>query len=187
MDIHRIRCEWGGSPVEGPGLSTFYAVDSPALLTPKLVLFFEAIKLQLPPGATIRVPNDGDTLEATTGTLTGVWSSTGGGTSTSTETGVYAKGVGARITWNTDLVENGRRVRGATYIVPLLAGAYQADGTIATSSLNAIQAAADALVTGMAGDLAVWHRPGPKGAGVPAVVVSATVKDQVSWLRSRRT
>ena len=82
--ILRMRCEWGGSGVTGPGLTTFYFDQAGSGFPADVRTFFEAIKANIPSNTTITVPNGGDIIEDTTGVLSGSWSEPSGVT-TSTE------------------------------------------------------------------------------------------------------
>lgn len=187
MDIYRLRVSLGGSDIVGAGVTTFYSVTDASALQPAVATFFGDIRGLLPSALSYTVPNSGEVLDASTGATTSGWTAGGESASTGTGTGAFALGVGASIRWNTGLIENSRRVAGRTYVVPMIGSAFEDDGTLALATLNVLRSAATGLITAAGGDLAVWHRPGPLGAGVPAVVTSSTVKDTPSWLRSRRT
>lgn len=187
MAIQRLRCTWGGAGVEGPGLTTFYAeADGTLAIQVGASGFFAAVANLLPSGTTIEVPAGGDLLDEATGELTGTW---GGGSST-TITGsgaaTFAAGVGARVVWETGAVRAGRRVRGSTFVVPLISLAYQTDGTLSTNALTALQTAIDDMLVQVPTQMRVWSRPRPALAGAAVPVVSGRAPDRVSWLRSRR-
>lgn len=101
-----------------------------------------------------------------------------------TNNGNYAGGVGARVTWETGAVLLGKRIRGATYLVPLTDSAHDTDGTIGATLLTPLRTAATAFATSSP-PLAVWsRRPGPVYA--VTTVTGATVKDKSAIMRSRR-
>lgn len=188
MAIQRLRCEWTGDGVEGPGLTTFFAeADGTVAIAVGATGFFDAIKQLLPAGTTVRVPNGGDVLDETTGALVGTW-----GTSSSTQissitAGAFAGGVGARVVWETDAIRGGRRVRGATFVVPLRTAYYGTDGSLESTAITAMETAIAAMLVQVPTQMRVWSRPrvGLVGAGVQ--VARGRVPDRVSWLRSRRT
>jgi hypothetical protein len=149
--------------------------------------FFDAIKDRLAGGTIVTVPSAGDVISDTDGSLQGVWGSGGGVAITGTGNTLYAAGVGARVQWRTAGVNNGRRVVGSTFIVPLDNNQYATDGTLATVCVGDLQAAGDALVTAQLSAFTIWSRSQDGGAGANHEVTSCLAPDKVSWLRSRRT
>jgi len=156
--------------------------------------FFQAINTQLPNLSTITVlptvpvheMSNGlllreETMSAIPAVVTG----------TATAGTLYSGGVGVYVTWNTGAVYNGHKVRGRSYIVPLVLGG-AADGTLGTGTQTLVQNAATTLVTGQAGKFAIWSRtfteppkPVQIGGGL-STVTSASVPDKTGILRSRR-
>lgn len=172
----------------GPGLTTFYFANGSPTNAPSVVAnFFTMIKSEVPQGVTWTVPDGGDLIEESSGQLTGTWTGDSGGLVTSNGVGSYAQGVGARISWMTDAIRGGRRVRGTTFVVPLRAGAYDPQGTIASATITTLDTAANALLSNADWNLLIWSRPRASlnGQGVP--VARVEVPDKVSWLRSRKT
>lgn len=182
--LDRYRVTWTGA-TGLPGLSIFYT-STGANAGADLVTFFGSIKDRFPVGTSWDIPNEGDTIDDTTGTLTGGWTGSGGGTvSSSASSAAYAAGVGAFINWNTTAVINGRRLRGRTFLCPLLASQYDTDGTLSTGFRTALGSAAAALAAGA--DFRVWHRPAPGGgSGSSSVIINGSSPDRVTSLRSRR-
>lgn len=184
-DIRRVNVAWT-TGIGGTGLSTFYTLD-PVDVTAELGTFFNAIKAFFPTPVTWQIPNSGDMITDNTGILSGGWS---GGTaatiSASGGAGAYVAGTGAYVRWGTNTVVAGRRVKGRTFLVPMLTSQFDTFGTITDTSVATIQTAASALQG--SGKLKVWHRP-PEGTtlGFVAQVTSATVPDKVTSLRTRRT
>lgn len=182
--LNRIRVPWVGG-VPGGGLSTFYTAgvspDVSALKT-----WFTALAPYLPPSVTVTIPSNGDTLESTTGVLTGGWSGSGGGTVTGTGNSAWSDGVGLAVQWNTGLVVNGRRLRGRTFVCPLAQGFASSNGTLNDTIVAAVDTASNTLAA--AALLYIWHRPTPSAptSGSIATVTSVTVPDRVTALRSRR-
>ena len=186
--IYRNRVVWSGSAVVGAGLSTFYMEDLPASGdSGDILAFFTAVKATFPSGITWTVSNSWDTIEAETGTLLGGETSTGGGTVVSGGVGVnYVQGAGGRIVWNTDGIYKGRRVRGATFMCPLVLDYWEGANAISSVPLGNWTTAAGALRTAIP-SLCVWSRPSGGFPGESNLITSVTVPDKVSWLRSRRT
>lgn len=182
--MRRLRVTWNG--LGGlPGLSTFYY----GVATPNVsdcVAFFNAIKALFPSNLAWDIPSSGDEIDDATGQLTGGWIGTGGGAVSATGGGTaYAAGTGARVRWDTLVVTGGRRVRGSTFLAPLLATQFDSSGTIATTGLGTMQTAASAYAaSGVA--KGIWHRPVNGSGGLYCAINSAVVPDKVTMLRSRR-
>jgi hypothetical protein len=184
--IDRLRVAWSGSPVTGPGLSTFYFAGGTA--DPAAVsALFTACAPYVAAGVTWQVPGAGDQLDVATGSLTGSWSAAGGSTIASSGNAEHAQGVGARIRWRTNGIVNGRRVTGSTFIVPIHRLMFDTDGTLAGGIVTALNAAALAYVSAVTPDGVIWSRPAPGRAGTSHALTYADLPDAVSWLRSRRT
>lgn len=185
--ISRIRVVLSGSAVVGPSVATFYATPIDATTLAAIRAFYAAIASAMPTGLNVQVPNTGDQIESTDGTLIGSW--TAGAVPavvTGTGTGQWADGVGARVQWGTGGIHHGRRVKGSTFLVPLVSAAFEGGGGLVAATRNQLQAAAAALVTAT-GNMVIWSKPGALNDGQESVVTSAFVPDAVSWLRSRRT
>jgi len=184
--MKRIRVEWSGAAVVGPGVSTFYLADSVTAVGP-LLTFFGSIANKFPAELSWTVPNVGDVIDVTTGELTAGTTFTGGGGQVATGTDSrYAQGVGARIRWSTAAVFNGRRLAGSTFLVPLEGYCYDNTGSLDGTNLSQMQTAVNTLVGAL--DMLVWHRPTPGGSnGGSASIIAGTIPDKVSTLRSRRT
>lgn len=185
--LQRLRVQWGGSPVTGPGLSTFYATTAGSGYPAAVHAFFTAIRSAFPSGLTWTIPQDGDLIEDTTGGLAGSWSEgSGGGVVTGGGSANFANGVGMRVQWRTGGIFRGRRVRGSTFLCPMVSGVYLADGTIDDVTVAGMQTAATNLIAAVP-NLSIFSRPAFGTPGTHSIVTSAIAVDRVSWLRSRRT
>lgn len=171
----------------GPGLTTFYFAEAHTGFASDVSDFFQAVDAYLPIGITVTVPSDGDLIDVATGDLTGTWSESASGPGVGAGFGAFPAGVGARVRWSTSGIVAGRRVRGSTFLCPLVNSSFGTDGTIDPTALTNLQAAADALVTASGSNMKIWSRPVPGRAGEASTVVDASLPDRVSWLRSRRT
>jgi hypothetical protein len=115
----------------------------------------------------------------------------------------WANGSGYSVKWNTGLIWNGRRVTGRTFMVPAVA-CYEADGTLVAAAITAIGAAAQALISAVGAEFAVWSKTFTKPpdtmtiaeakafkqqqiGGNLAPVQGYFVKDSAAQLRTRRT
>lgn len=186
--VDKVRVEWSGSGVVGPGVSTFYFAEPATGYVAALKAFFLAVRPCFTNNTVWNIPNTGDQIDTANGDVVGTWTDGTPGTQNGQlETVGFAQGVGARIRWNTLGRTNNRRVLGSTYMVPLGLDRYGLDGLITGTAHGILQAAADALWATASADMVIVTRPNAEHAGTLNSVVSATVPAQVSWLRSRRT
>lgn len=197
MALARLSCAWQNFP-GAPGVTQLYG-DSPTMqpMCDAARAFFFAVQGLLPAGLTITVPNSGDIIDETTGTITGSWVvGTAPPLVTATGTGAYAGNAGAVVHWLTQTVAKGRRVRGRTFLVPIVGNAYDSTGSLTPATVTTITNAANALVSSVSGGMQVWHRPVyavPKTTpptlvtpGSKATVTTTRVPDLAVSLRSRR-
>lgn len=104
---------------------------------------------------------------------------------------VWAGGTGVTVNWKSAGIFNGRRVRGRTYLVPLI-GVADVDGTLLATAMSTVQSAADGLVTSVAADLVVWSKKFTTDAkpvqiqGGMNSVTAAVITDKTGILKSRR-
>lgn len=183
-NLNRCYVTWSG--LAGlPGVSVFYGVAG-GDPTGSLTAWFTAMQSVFPAGLSWTIPGSGDTIEDTTGDLVGGWTGAGGATVAASGSAAHASGCGAYVNWGTAAIINDRRLRGRTFLAPLMNSAYDNAGTIVTGNLTTLQNAANTLV-GTA-DIAVWHRPTTSGGsdGQGEVITSAQIPDQVTSLRTRR-
>jgi len=186
--MQRVSVAWQNWP-GAPGSTVFYGssatwaqADVDALRT-----FFAAFSSLLPSGLTITVPPSGDTVDDQTGAIVGAWSvATPPIVVTGSGAGNYAGNAGAVVHWLTDDVVNGRRVRGRSFLVPLVSTAYDTAGSLATTAITTLTNAAAALVSATNPRLLVWHRPLPPAAGSSYPINASRVPDLAVSLRSRR-
>jgi hypothetical protein len=195
----RIKMRWSGF-TGGPGYSVFHMRDfndlTPVDLTAvnsalgKVQAFANGIKGVIAHPVTLQVLNDVEIIEDTTGQLEEVATGTALAAVASTApTSSYSGATGAVITWRTDGVRNGRRIRGRSFLVPIAGGAYESNGTLSAATITTLGTAASAFIDPAGdGDLGVYARPTGPGAtdGEWTVVKSFSVPDMAAVLRSRR-
>lgn len=186
-NLNRVRVELTGSAVTGGGVSTFYFTAGATGFTAALGDFWEAVAAFMPDSCTVIVPNAGETIDLATGQPNGVWTDGTAESHTGSGGSNFFAGVGARAVWETLGYNNGRRVRGSTFLVPLRNGVADGAGTIESGVLSDLQDAADALVAAQSPDFVVWTRAVGGTGGATSAVTAAVVPDKTSWLRSRRT
>jgi len=125
--------------------------------------FWDAIKAYLPNELSLTVSPVVDWYDVETGVLQGSnIAATAPTVVVGTGTGSYTGGAGFKVTWETGQIRDGRRVRGATYVVPAEISAFTNLGTIASTPKGVINTAAAAMITALhAGSIAlgVWSRP----------------------------
>ncbi len=175
--------QWNGTV--GQGVSTFHVQEEDAASAYAAVRdFFDDIKAVFVPSLTLSFPSSGDVIDLATGGITGSWTASPLADVTGTASSAFrAAGVGARIAWTTGVVNNGRRVRGATFITEVSVANYEANGTLTNDLLLLLRSAAGDLVdTGLFG---VYSRLGPSG-GLFSPWTGSDVPDRVTSLRSRR-
>lgn len=187
VDLARVRVSWQGWP-GSPGVSTFYLTDSPTQLHIDAIrAFFNSIAGSLPTGLTVTVPASGDVIDDASGLIVDSWAVVTPPTVvTGTGTGNYAGNAGAVVHWLTSTVLNRRRIRGRTFLVPLVATAYDTAGSLSTTMISTLSAAATTMTSALGTNFRVWHRPANGGAGASAVVTGFRVPDLAVSLRSRR-
>jgi len=187
MTVARVNVAWQNWP-GAPGVTVFYA-DTTGMQTTVdgLRAFFNSCAALLPSGMTITVPGTGDNIDEATGALVGTWAvGTPPVVVTATGAGAYAGNAGAVVHWLTASVINGRRLRGRTFLVPLIATAYDTSGSIVASALTTLNNAATTLLAGAGTNLKIWHRPDPPAAGSVAAWNGYRIPDLAVSLRSRR-
>lgn len=152
--------------------------------------FWESIASHFPSAWRYAIQPDVSILNPADGALQRVMTATPGAQGTFGSTGAYAGGVGACVTWNTGFVHGSKRLRGRTFLVPLIGTDYAADGTLVDSQLTGLRSAASTLAA-VAG-FGVWGRPRAAAPGVPALTgawsaaTGAQIRDHVAFLKSRR-
>lgn len=185
MTLNRVRVLWQNFS-GAPGYTNHY-VGSLVTAQTAIRQFYQDTSTFYPTGLTVSVPSSGDQINEATGQIIGSWSGSAQTNVTGTGAGNYSGPSGAIVNWRTSLVVNGRRPMGRTFLVPLVVANYDNSGTLASATVTGIQNAANALITALAGELKIWHRPDTKGPGVGATVISAQVPDMAAVLKSRRT
>jgi len=187
MTMARVNVSWQNWP-GAPGVSTFYldaAAGSPDLQG--IRGFFDNLKTNFPANLTFTFPRVGDTIDENTGLLNGTWDA---GVQqldvVGTGTGGYAGNAGAVVHWLTSGVARGRRVRGRTFLVPLVSLAFDSSGSLAPAQVTSLNTHSQTLIDFKPGALVVWHRPVNGSGGAKFPVVSRRVPDLAISLRSRR-
>ena len=194
--LYRVRVSLDGFK-GAPGVATYYSLDM-ATFRDSLATLWMNYATTMPNGATAAVETTGDTIEDTTGLITGSWVGDPVGLGNGTLSGPYAAGAGFMVAWKTSTILDGKRLKGHTFVVPQGNAIFQADGTIADSFRSDRIGAAEAFISAQSESFVIWRRPrlarpavGKLKAlaareGGHGLVVGATVPDKSSLLRSRR-
>lgn len=192
MAITRVTAVWSGF-TGAPGYTSFHftAFDGGLDTTDevgRVHAFFTALGGIIPGSVEIQVRQETELLNEASGELLGY-----GGAAAPVEpvdasgSNTYAAPSGGLVTWNTNTVHNGRRLRGRTFIVPLTNTAYQGDGTLTEAAIGTMGTAAEALIgDGTGSQLVVWSRPSGASAGAEGPVTGYRIPDMAAVLRSRR-
>jgi len=198
--VAMVKAVWSGFS-GAPGTSTFYvgtADDtggdpSSAGLTSAVAAFrqfFNACAGSLAASVTISWDGQGVYLNKVTGAVEGTATYTAPSSVLGTGASSVAAPAGASVRWLTGEVWGSRRLTGRTFLVPLYAGAYEANGTLQATNLSTIQTAAAALVTASTAattwKFSIQHRPVLGDNGGCSYVIGSSVKDEVAVLTSRR-
>lgn len=192
MAITRVTATWTGLPGL-PGYSNFFfdGAATPESLTgvrDDIRAAFSAIAAYLPANTVVSTSGEHAILDEGTGALIDYVASAGSVlTVVGTGAGNYSAPSGAVVNWNTQTVNRGRRVRGRTFLVPLVNNAYDPTGNLATPAIVAIQNFAELLIgAGAENTFGVWSRPENGAGGVFGAATSYRVPDMAAVLRSRR-
>lgn len=197
MDMARVRvvCSgWQGAP----GLNTFYFGwdGTPGTWTSEIVqdcvdrvtAFFTSARGIFPEAWSMATTSAVDIVDAATGDITAVVSSTAGSIASGTSTpGFGPAASGLCLNLLTGVYIGGRQLRGRSFFSPI---GLQDDGngSPTTTQINTLEGAAVGLETvdgsGVVG--VVWHRPVSGAGGVAHPIIAASVSDRFSVLRSRR-
>jgi hypothetical protein len=154
--------------------------------------YWNSLAAHLPNEITLTVEPVVDVYDAVSGAL--VASQTAGSPPAAvngTDTGVYAMAVGIKANLNTSVIRNGRRVRGAMYIVPAGQSAFTNVGLVGSTAKTAVNTAGATMKTAFTtGDieLLVWSRPTTTTSndGDVAPVNTIEANEKAAILRGRR-
>lgn len=192
MAIHRVTARWTGFQ-GAPGYSVFHFMAGGGLISDaqssatRVADAFEYLKANLPDTVTVSIEPEVQEIDESTGMVTGFQNITPPSPVNGTGDGNYSAASGAVVNWRTGDLRFGRRIRGRTFLVPLVGASYDSAGTLSTATLTNVNLFADELVGGdLDSELVVWSRPRDGSGGVAATVTQATVPDMAAVLRSRR-
>lgn len=184
-----MRMNWtGGTGGDGVSVMHFENIGGAGEASTAVVImrtFFTAVATLIPDEIQFLPDPEVRVLDDVTGALVATYSVTPGAVIVGGSSGVYNAAAGARLDWETGVIEGGRRLRGRTFLVPLGSTAYQAGGGLAGAARTQIETAGTTYISQMqaAGRAArVWSRKN----GVARGIVSCNAPLQGAILRSRR-
>lgn len=192
MAISRVTAVWSGFS-GAPGYTNFFfdafgGGDVVDLEVDRVHAFFQAIREALPTGVVVQVQQEAAIIDEATGELQSYAQSTDPAPEVlGYSTDAYSAPSGACVTWNTEAIARGRRLRGRTFIVPLGSDAYDAQGNLTNQAIGFLNAGATALIgDGSGPQMVIWSRPRAGVGGSIGAVTSHRVADKAAVLRSRR-
>lgn len=202
--IGKIVTTWQGTS-GGPGITQNYVVATgQTLITAAqaqsavnaMRTFWDATKAYMPDEILLTVQPTIDMYDHGNGTLTNtVTAASAPTTVTGTSITAYSMAAGAKMNLQTASINNGRRVRGTIFIVPMASAGMSATGTIAGSTRTALNTAGASLMAslGTAGlQLLVWGRPLKDAAGTITrqgtqnIVTAIDTAEKTAILKGRR-
>lgn len=204
MSVHLVRTAWAGTS-GGPGLTQtafdMINLGDPTAADAQVAVnavrgFWDAIKAYLPDEVVLTVSTVVDGYDVVTAELeNSVVAGAAPAAVQGTSAAVYSMAAGMRVNLQTGVIRNGRRVRGAIYVVPASSAAMGTTGAVSSAVRTAVNAAGNTLRTTLeAGGmrLLVWSRPlpagvpnGPRGGDV-AQVTGVETNEKSAILRGRR-
>lgn len=205
MTVGIVRTEWAGL-TGGPGLTQMAIAANPAgqFLAAEIQTavnavraFWAALVTLLPDEASLTVNATVDQFNEVDGTLeySGT-AATPPAVVIGTSAASYQAGAGMKVSWETGTIQNGRRVRGATYIVPASGGVFTSDGVVSSTSRTTVNTACANLISTLTSAdlfLQVWSRQlknPDTGAvernGFRTQVTSGVCGEKGAFLRGRR-
>lgn len=195
--VHQYRALWQ-TESGGSGFSVFHAAQGMSLVTAQAwadsirAFFLDLTSTIIPTGVTIDFPGEVLELNTSTGELAGVQGISPPAAVVGSGVGSYSAPSGGRVLWNTSGIVAGRRVKGTTFIVPMLVSAYDDAGTLAPSTITTLSTAAGDYLATLPNIPVVYSRPHPGDGtiaprpGTEHIITSQSVPDRVAVLRSRR-
>jgi hypothetical protein len=163
MAVGIIRTNWAGTS-GGPGLTqvaiaetvsggsgSFFTGTNCQIAVDQMRIFWDTIKATIPNECALTVSPVVDIYNEVNGELqASITAPTAPTTVLGTDIGVYSMASGVKLTLQTDTIRNGRRVRGAVYIVPAGASTMTNLGNVQSSSRTTINTAGNAFRAALA-------------------------------------
>lgn len=200
----KVATVWAGTS-GGPGITQLYVANTvlgnltageAQTAVNAVRSFWDVVKPYLPDEVTLTVQPTVDQYQDTDGELVNsVTAATPPASVVGTSASAFLMPSGVKVNLQTSTIRNGRRVRGAIYIVPATLAAMTTAGAVAGAARTAINSAGASLISTLAAanmNLLVWSRP-LKDAGGTVVrngawtaVQSMETNEKAAVLRGRR-
>lgn len=192
--VHQFRINlsgWQG----GPGMNTWYAIPSLlgddemttaelSAVSSGLNVFYTAMRPYLIGGMAIQPDTEVKILDSATGELQGVTSLPTFTVTASGSGNEESRATQIKLQILTNLIANGRRVRGGPFLGPASNFSLGADGQLTGTAITAVEGfLTDLLATAPWG---VWHRPKDGAGGEFGVHVGGRVTKVPGTLRRRK-
>jgi hypothetical protein len=171
MPIGIVRTTWSGTS-GGPGLTqiaiaegagAFWTATQAQNAVNAVRNFWVAVQGLLPDDVVLTVQPVVDIYNEADGQLTASVSAPTPPTSLNgTSTAVFGMALGVKMSLNTGVIRNGRRVRGGIFIVPTSSAVYGSNGLVLSASRTTVNNAGTALMTALSAAglvLSVYSRP----------------------------
>src|SRR5215471_1813576 len=186
-NIWRYRVTWGNWP-GAPGYTNLFTTEQlGTAFAPAVHNFFDAVKGFMPTGLQWTFPSTADKIDVASGLIVGSEPWPAQTPVTATGVGNYSGAAGAVVNWTTDSFYNGHRQRGRTFLVPIIAGQFDTNGSLATGAVTSLTSAAGAFWNAVKPTFVIYRRPSVGHATTTAEVTGYSVPDLTAVLRSRRT
>lgn len=172
----KVKTEWTGTS-GGPGVTqmAFQGINDPhtwdAAAAQRVVdavrKMWVACATGMPDNIKLQVSPVVDVLNAADGELVGSYTAaTTPAVVVGSDTGSFAMASGIRVRLNTGQILNGRRVKGAVFIVPVGFACFDTNGGVVPGTRTIVNNAFNQINTDLLASneqLAVWSRPIPEG------------------------
>jgi hypothetical protein len=192
MAVMRYTVRWNGF-TGAPGFTNLHFLFGSETLAERddsasaVRALFVAMQTYMPTGVNVTFPTEVDIFDEESGSLISTLPVSSLATVSGTGSTAYSSVTGGVISWGTNVIINGRRLRGRTFMVPLGSTFYTTDGTPIESARTAIATAAATFIANSGGPpFGVWSRPKVDQVGVLGVATTASVPDKAAVLKSRR-
>lgn len=201
----KVKTEWSGTS-GGPGVTqmAFQGITDPhswdSAAAQRVVdavrKMWVACATGMPDNIQLKVNPTVDVFTAADGELVGSYTAaTTPAVVMGSDTGPFAMASGIRVRLNTGQILNGRRVKGAVFIVPVGFGCFDTNGTVVAGTRTIVNNAFNQINTDLLASneqLAVWSRPIPEGkphgprAGALTAVTNCDASTKGAILKGRR-
>ena len=181
---YRVRVNWSGAAITGPGLSTFYfdsGVGTAANAVTAVATFLGAVDNSIANTAIWGTETDVATIDGTgqITAITNVGAQTGAGSEAGDRLSPATQGL---VALRTGSIIDGREVQGRIFLPGMVESHNGSTGTPDSGIIGAVNTAAAALIADVNTTWVVWSRVNE----VFVPITTATMNNKWAVLRSRR-